>query len=222
MNRIVVIAVHPDDETLGCGGTLLKHKANGDEVYWLILTKANQKITNIKGIELEQLRYIREVAAAYDFNNWKQLTFLTTELDNYPMVEIVVGISQYINELKPNIIFLHHYGDIHSDHHVAFSAIMSCIKNFRTPFIDRVLSFETLSETEFAPAAQNYAFVPNVFSDITPYLEKKLEIMKLFTTEIMDEPFPRSLSTIRALARYRGARIGVEYAEAFMLLFEKI
>jgi len=85
-----------------------------------------------------------------------------------------------------------------------------------------VLSFETLSETEFAPAAQNYAFVPNVFSDITPYLEKKLEIMKLFTTEIMDEPFPRSLSTIRALARYRGARIGVEYAEAFMLLFEKI
>ncbi len=105
MNRIVVIAVHPDDETLGCGGTLLKHKANGDEVYWLILTKANQKITNIKGIESEQLRYIREVAAAYDFNNWKQLTFLTTELDNYPMVEIVVGISQYINELKPNIIF---------------------------------------------------------------------------------------------------------------------
>jgi LmbE family N-acetylglucosaminyl deacetylase len=83
------------------------------------------------------------------------------------------------------------------------------------------LLFETLSETEFSPALNTNAFVPNVFNDITPYIDRKLEIMKLFTTEQMEEPYPRALSTIRALARYRGSRIGVEYAEAFILLFEK-
>ena len=220
--KVLVIAVHPDDETLGCGGTILKHKENGDKVYWLLLTKANQNITKYPDIVGVQSKYVNEVALEYDFDGWKQLDFLTTTLDEYPLSEIIGEISSYINEIKPSTIYYHHFADVHSDHRVASEAITSCTKNFRYPFIERILLFETLSETEFAPAIRNNAFVPNVFNDITPYMDKKLSIMEMFTTEQMPEPLPRALSTLRALARYRGSRIGVEYAEAFTLLFEKI
>ena len=221
MNKVLAIAVHPDDETLGCGGTLIKHKENGDEIFWLILTKANQKITSIENIVEKQSEYVKQVAETYGFDNWQQIDFITTELDRYPLGDLIYAISNYINQIKPNVIYYHHFADVHSDHRIAFDAINACTKNFRYPFIDVIYLFETLSETEFAPALRNKAFVPNVFNDITPFMNKKLEIMKLFTTEQMNEPLPRALSTIKALARYRGSRIGVEYAEAFMLLFEK-
>jgi LmbE family N-acetylglucosaminyl deacetylase len=220
-NKVLIIAVHPDDETLGCGGTILKHKENGDQIYWLILTQANKNITKYPGIVNIQANYVNQVAQEYKFDDWRHLSFLTTTLDEYPLIDIIKEISKYINEMKPNIIYYHHFADVHSDHRVASEAITSCTKNFRYPFIEKILLFETLSETEFAPSIRNNAFVPNVFSDITPFMEKKLQIMQLFTTEQMPEPLPRAISTIRALGRYRGSRIGVEYAEAFTLLFEK-
>jgi len=219
--KVLVISVHPDDETLGCGGTILKHKKKGDKVFWLVITKANQKITSIPDIVKQQVDYCMAVAEAYNFDGLKQLDFLTTELDKYPMGEIIQQISSYIREIQPEIMYFHHHADIHSDHKSAFEAIYSCTKNFRYPFISKILTFETLSETEFAPALNQNAFIPNVFNDITCFMDEKIEIMKQFTTELMDEPFPRAFSTIKALGRYRGSRIGVEYAEAFMLLFEK-
>ncbi len=222
MKKVLIIGVHPDDETLGAGGTLLKHKAKGDQIYWLIMTRANQRITNIPNIVEKQKDYIQRVAYEYGFVKWKQFVFLTTELDRYPMGELIQQVSVFIKEVEPNILYFQHHADVHSDHRVAFEAVYSCTKNFRYPYIEKILLFETLSETEFTPAIAGNAFVPNVFNDITPFLEKKLEIMKIFTTEQMEEPLPRALSSVRALARYRGSRIGVEYAEAFMLLFEKL
>lgn len=222
MKKILFIAVHPDDETLGCGGTIFKHKDIGDELSWLILTKADQKIHNVSNIIEKEDAIISQVAQNYGFNHCKQFDFLTTSLDQYPLSEIINEISNYINAIKPDVIYLNHFADVHSDHRVAFDAVFSCTKNFRYPFIERILLFETLSETEFAPAIRSNAFVPNVFNDITQYMEKKLKIMELYTTEQMEEPLPRALSTIRALGRYRGSRIGVEYAEAFSLLFEKM
>ena len=152
MQKILIVAVHPDDETLGCGGTILKHKENKDEIYWLLLTKANQKNTTIPDIVEKQITYISQVAKEYGFNCWKQLNFFTTELDQYPLGTIISEVSAYINEIKPTHIYLHHYADVHSDHKVAFEAVYSCTKNFRYPFIEKILLFETLSETEFAPA----------------------------------------------------------------------
>jgi LmbE family N-acetylglucosaminyl deacetylase len=221
MKNVLFIAVHPDDETLGCGGTILKHKNNGDNIFWLILTKGNQVISNVPNLGSVQWDYVKQVVKAYEFDDWKQLDFLEVELDKYSILDIIRSISEYILQVRPSIIYLVSYADAHSDHRIAFDAIYNCTKNYRYPFIERILLYETLSETEFAPALQHNTFVPNVFNNITLYMEKKLEIMKLFTTEQMDEPFPRSLSTIEALARYRGSRIGVKYAEAFMLLFEK-
>lgn len=221
MKKILVIAVHPDDETLGCGGTILKHKDMGDEVHWLILTKANQKITSIPDIENKQKEDVAKVANQSGFDSCQQLEFLTTELDRYPMGEIVAAISKVVRDISPHCIYLNHFADIHSDHRIAFDAVYSCTKNFRHPFIEKILVYETLSETEFTPAIGKNVFIPNVFNDITVFMEEKLRIMKLYSTEQMQEPYPRAMSTIRALARYRGSRIGVEYAEAFMLLFER-
>ncbi len=222
MNKILIISVHPDDETLGCGGTLLKHKDNGDEINWLILTKANNIFISTPNIEQIQADFVKEVSIKYGFKNTFHLSFLEIELDKYPLEEIIREISNYINQIKPSIIYFNHYNDVHSDHRIAFDAIYSCTKSFRYPFITKILMYETLSETEFAPALPCASFIPNVYVDITDYLDQKIEIMKLYETELMEEPYPRSISSIEALARFRGSRAGVKYAEAFMLLYEKI
>jgi len=222
MNKIIIISVHPDDETLGCGGTLLKHKDKGDEINWLILTKANNKFISTPNIEQIQADFVKEVSIKYGFKNTFHLSFLEIELDKYPLEEIIREISNYINQIKPSIIYFNHYNDVHSDHRVAFDAIYSCTKSFRYPFITKILMYETLSETEFAPALPCASFIPNVYVDITDYLDQKIEIMKLYETELMEEPYPRSISSIEALARFRGSRAGVKYAEAFMLLYEKL
>ena len=148
--------------------SILKHRNNGDQIYWLLLTKANQKTTNIPNIIDVQRDYVIKVAAEYGFVNWKQLNFLLNDFDQYPLIDIVDAIATYIKEVQPTTIYLNHYADVHSDHRVAFNAVYSCTKNFRYPFIERILLFETLSETEFAPAIRNNAFVPNVYNDITP------------------------------------------------------
>ena len=122
--------------------------------------------------------------------------------------------------IKPDIVYLPNRGDVHTDHHIVFQAAYSCTKSFRYPFIKRVLMYETLSETEFAPALPENAFLPNSFVDISNYIDKKLKIMQAYSSELMESPNPRSLELIRLFAKFRGSRIGAEYAEAFMLLYD--
>lgn len=219
-NKILVIAPHPDDETLGCGGTLLKHKANGDEIYWLIITNISEECGWGKERVKTRQEEIRQVAKSYGFEKYYDLKLPTTKLDELSFGDIIPKISQVFNEVKPYTVYVNNRSDIHTDHKIVFQAVMSCSKNFRYPFIKRILMYETLSETEFAPALAENTFIPNVFIDISDFFEKKMEIMNVYESEIMEEPFPRSLSTIEALARYRGSRIGVKYAEAFQLLLE--
>jgi len=223
MQKILFIAVHPDDETLGCGGTILKHRENGDEIYWLIITSST---SNCLSDSAEQKigqgpAEIKSVAAKYGFVKTIELDFPEILLDTINFSELVSKIDLAINEIKPNVIYTINRSDVHSDHRISFDAVYSCTKNFRKPFIDRILMYETLSETEFAPSLFENAFVPNFFVDISDYMEMKLEIMAIFSSELMSDNFPRSFSAIKALASYRGSRIGVKYAEAFVLLFEK-
>ena len=221
MNRnILIVASHPDDETLGCGGTILKHITNNDNVYWLILTNISEKYGWDKEIVLRRQNEIDEVAKVYNFTKIFKLGFPTKELDEIPIKMLIERISKVINEIKPNTIYIQNRSDVHTDHQIAFKAVYSCTKNFRYPFIKRILMYETLSETEFAPALLEYTFIPNVFIDITEYFNKKIDIIKIYKSEVMNFPLPRSLDSIEALARYRGSRIGVKYAEAFTLLFE--
>lgn len=216
MNKILVIAVHPDDETLGCGGTLLKHKSEGDEIHWMIGTETTTDSEFYKIREKE----ITEVTKLYQFDSVHSLKLKTMQVDEYTMSELIGKISKVMNEVKPNIIYLPFKGDVHSDHRHIFEAAYSCTKSFRYPFIKKIYMIETLSETEFAPSTKEDSFIPNIFVDITDFMDKKLEIMKIFESEITEHPFPRSIRNLKALATLRGATAGCEYAESFMLLKE--
>ena len=213
-NIVLVIAVHPDDETLGCGGTLLKHKASGDEVHWLICTTIDKTNSYYKTREDE----LKIVADAYKFNSVNNLRLKTMQVDEYGMSSLIDKISNVINTIKPNIIYLPFKGDVHSDHRKIFEASYSCTKSFRYPFIKKIYMMEILSETEFAPSTKEDSFIPNTFVDISAYFEKKIEIMKIFKSEISMHPFPRSERNLKSLATLRGATAGCEYAESFVLL----
>ncbi len=220
MSKVLAIAPHPDDETLGCGGTLLKHKNNGDDIYWLIITSIDVENGWEKDkIELRR-KEIDNISKMYGFCATNSLDFPTTRLDTIPMKDLVSEISTIIEEVEPGLIYIPNRSDIHTDHQVAFKAIMSCTKVFRYSFIKKILMYECLSETEFSPALPTDAFIPNVFVDITRFLEEKIKIMKMYRGEMGTFPFPRSEENIRALARNRGAVAGVEAAEAFVLLKE--
>lgn len=215
-NVVLVIAVHPDDETLGCGGTLLKHKASGDEVHWLICTTIDRTNSYYKTREDE----LKRVADAYEFNSVNNLRLKTMQVDEYGMSGLIDKISNVINTIKPNIMYLPFKGDVHSDHRKIFEASYSCTKSFRYPFIKKIYMMEILSETEFAPSTKEDSFIPNTFVDISAYFEKKIEIMKNFKSEISMHPFPRSERNLKSLATLRGATAGCEYAESFVLLKE--
>lgn len=215
MKKILVVAVHPDDETLGCGGTLLRHRASGDEIHWLIVTEAGND-----ALKLRRAAQIEQVRQAYGFTDIHALGLPTTRLDQLATGQLVGAISKVIEAVAPEIIYLPFAYDIHSDHRIVFEAAYSCTKVFRYPSVRRVLMMETMSETDFSPAIPGQVFMPNVFVDIGDHLENKLNIARIYEDELGNHPFPRSLEGLRALATVRGAATGCRYAEAFMLLKE--
>lgn len=222
MKKILVVSVHPDDETLGCGGTIFHHKHKGDQVYWLNLTSMIEGSTYNGDMVKNQMQTVAKVQELYNFQEVFNLKFPTTKLDTVPSGELIGKISEVVNKVKPQVIYLPYAFDVHSDHRVAFNAAFACTKNFRYPFIERVLMMETLSETEQAPSFVNQTFTPNVYVDITSHFNKKIDAFKTYSTEVQPAPLPRSLECVESLAKLRGSFIGVKYAEAFQLLKESI
>ncbi len=222
MKKILVVSPHPDDETLGCGGTLLRHKAQGDQLYWLNVTvsRTEQGFTpeSVRNREVE----IAQVKERYGFRKFFNLGFPTTRLDQVPAAEMVRKVKEVVEEIRPEEIYSPYGGDAHTDHRAVFNAVAACGKTFRAPFVKRILIYETLSETEFGVDPKESIFRPNVFVDIAPYLNEKIEIMKIYQSEMGKFPFPRSEKAIQALAALRGSTAGFEAAEAFMLLKEVI
>lgn len=220
MNKILVVAPHPDDETLGCGGTLLKHKAKGDAIYWLIVTSIKEEYGLESNVVEARKQEIQTVSSMYGFDGVYELDFPTMRVDQFPIIVLIDRISEVFKQIEPNIVYLPFKGDVHTDHQVIFKAAYSCTKSFRCPAIRKIIMMETLSETEFAPSTRENGFIPNMFVDITTFIDRKIEIMNIYKSELAEHPFPRSERNIRALATFRGATAGCEYAEAFMILKE--
>jgi len=244
MKKLLVVAVHPDDETLGCGGTLLRLKAEGRSIHWLIVTSIyaqNEKETLTKnscgqdflwqheridpvffsGEKVEdRSKELKQVREAYCFDSVHELCRPAMCLDQVPIGEMINDISKVMHEVRPDTVILPFKSDIHSDHRVVFEAAYSCTKSFRYPFVRRIMMMETLSETDFAPSTRENMFCPNVFVNITGHIQKKIDIMSLYKGEMAPPPFPRSAQNIRALAVNRGSASGFVYAESFMLLKE--
>src|SRR5215213_9512383 len=183
--RVLVIAPHPDDETLGCGGSLLKHKANGASLSWLVATRGHEPQWTNQVLKQKE-EEIEAVADAYGFENTYRLNFPTIKLDTLPLEEIITAIRDAVSDAKPDCVFLNHFGDVHSDHRVVFEATMSVLKPFYSSKhgVKKVLSYEILSSTDAAPVNPARAFVPNVFTDVSEFLEKKIEIMSLYGSEL--------------------------------------
>lgn len=221
--RILVVAPHADDELLGCGGTLLRRQAEGAQVGWLLVTaiavsdEGSCIRIESRRREIELVRQALGVLPQHLF----ELNFPTTRLDEYPLNDLVGQFSKIFSDFQPNEVLLPHAHDIHSDHRVVYDAACACTKWFRHPYVKRVLSYETLSETDFVLKPEGI-FRPTSYVDISSFMERKLALMRYYPSEIADHPFPRSETALRSLAYLRGAQAGFEYAEAFQLLRERI
>ena len=220
-SKILVVAPHPDDEVLGTGGTLLRRKAEGETIAWLIVTG----ITGEMGWSEEKINQrayeIKHITALFGFDSVFELNFPTTQLDQVPMSDLVAAISNVFKKFEPEEVFVPHPADVHADHRMVFDAVASCTKWFRYLSVKRVLAYETLSETDFG-LGTSQSFRPNVFVNIEPYLDDKIRAMDIYASEIGEFPFPRSHEAIQALAILRGAASGFKTAEAFELLRERL
>jgi LmbE family N-acetylglucosaminyl deacetylase len=214
--KILVIAAHPDDEVLGCGGVIARHAAQGDEVHVLVATRGIPEIFAPEFIE--EIR--RELKAAHQIlkvNETHFLDFPAPKLDVVPGHELADGIRKVIYNLRPETIYLPHGGDIHLDHRAVYMATLVAARPSNDCPVKQLLCYETLSETEWAPSAVQSAFIPTVFVDITDFLDIKLQAMTCYRTQLKEPPHSRSLETIKALATLRGATAGFFAAEAFAL-----
>lgn len=218
MANILIVSAHPDDETIGAGGTILKHKAAGDNLFWLITTHMAESVgytaTQIKKREKE----IDAVAKSLGVKKVFHLKTPTMTLSDEVLNNQVPVIGKIISEIKPETIYLPNRSDAHTDHQLTFQMVISNTKSFRHPYLKKVLMYECISETEFAPQLPEKIFIPNYFVDITKHFKNKMKALAIYESEMGKHPFPRSEKNVEALATFRGATAGVEYAEAFQVV----
>lgn len=218
--KILCIAPHPDDETLGCGGALLRHGGDGDEVHWLIVTAISEAI----GFSAERVARrdaeIATVAAAYGFAGVHHCHLPTMRLDTVPLLDVIMAVGKVVSATGADTLYVPYRNDAHSDHKIVFDASVACAKAFRYPKVRAVYAYETVSETEFGLKPEDGGFRPNLFVDITGTIDRKIAIMQHFDGEMAAFPFPRSDTCLRALSQLRGSQCGAMAAEAFMIIKE--
>ena len=218
MKKVIVISPHPDDETIGCGGTLLKHISNGDQVSWVIVTDM-KKMPNLNKNTLNQRnKEIIDVSKSYGFHKTFELGFPATLLDTLPKRDLISSLADVINEIKPEILYLPYENDVHTDHEQVFKAASAFTKSFRFPFIKDIYVYHTLSETDFNLDPKKSSFKPNYFVDITEHFDEKLAIMRIYESELGNHPFPRSVEAIKSHATLMGSISNTSYAEGFVII----
>lgn len=217
MKRVLVVAPHPDDETLGCGGTIAKLMHAGHEVYWVIVTRMPEGAYPAEAIERRE-KEIKKVAKTYTFSDVFPIGLLAAGLDTEG--GIIASLASIVDKIQATDLYVPFYGDAHSDHRVVYNAVLAAGKSFRHPSVERILCYETLSETNFGLRGAGATFIPNVYEDITETMGIKKKALEIYASELGQHPFPRSYDAVKALAILRGSECGVQFAEAFMLMKE--
>jgi len=217
-NRILVIAPHPDDEVLGCGGTIARLSGQDYDVFILIVTRGytpdwSEEFLKNRPKEIKKSHKILGVKKTLFLN------YLTVKLDAIPKKELNDNLAEIIEQVKPDIVFIPHKGDLNHDHRIIFESSLVALRPTKWK-VSKVFTYEVLSETEWG--YEIAMFKPNVYYDITETFQVKIEAMQAYSSELREFPHPRSLEAIEALAKKRGSEIGVKYAEAFYLLREII
>lgn len=216
-SNVLVIAPHPDDEVLGCGGIIKKITSDGVEVFVLIISRGKRelfsedRITNVR----------QEALNAHEILGVKETKFLdfpAPDLDLVSLAEMARSIAIVIHDYNIGTLYLPHRGDIHHDHKAVFNAGLVAARPTGKNSVKRIYSYETLSETEWAAPFGDDSFIPTRFVDISDVFNSKLDAMKCYKSQLRDFPNPRSLKGIETLASLRGCNVGLNYAEAFMTI----
>lgn len=217
--NVLIIAPHPDDEVLGCGGTIAKHITLGDIVYVAIVTKGCEPI--FPSNQVEQVR--SECLKADAFLGVKKTIFMdfpAAMLEKVPRFEFNGAFIKLLQDLKPDIVYLPHRGDMQLDHKMVVDAAMVALRPKYEHVVKKIYAYETLSETGWDVPNTTNEFIANSYNDISDYLDRKIEAMKVFKSQLAEYPNARSIESIRALAMYRGSSIGFKAAEAFSVIRE--
>lgn len=221
MKTALVVAAHPDDEILGCGGTIARMCADGWTVHHLILaegvtSRAKQRNEGESSDELKALRQAgREAARILGVSQVTFGGFPDNRMDGVELLDVVKTIEECIQSLRPERVFSHHYGDVNVDHRIVHEATAAATRPVPGGPVRQVLYFEVPSSTEWRTTGSVQPFYPNMFVDISAHLPRKLEALAAYDSEMRAYPHPRSMEAVRHLAAWRGSTAGVTAAEAF-------
>lgn len=219
LGKTLVIAPHPDDEVLGCGGTMARLADAGQDVHVAIVTRGQQPAFPVELVE--QVR--RELGEAHGLLGVAKTHFLdlpAAALDTLPGAALNKAVGQVVDEVSPDTLFVPFIGDVHRDHQLVFMAALVAARPRSEDVPRRIYAYETLSETNWFAPGVTETFAPNVFFDITATLERKLRAFERFESQVKHFPDERSLKTIEALATVRGSSVYLNSAEGFMLIRE--
>lgn len=222
-NVILVVAAHPDDEVLGCGGTIAKHTASGDDVHILIMAEGLTSRDNTRNAsahkqELTELHAnSQRVAEILGAKSVTLHNFPDNRMDGINLLDVIKTVEAEIDKVKPNIIYTHHAGDVNIDHQITHNAVVTAARPLPGQCVKQILFFETLSSTEWQMNNADKMFYPNWFVNIGDVFETKMTALKCYETEMREYPHSRSYEAVRLLAKTRGFSVGIEHAEAFML-----
>lgn len=215
---ILVVAAHSDDEVLGCGGAIAKHVGNGDTVYAVFLAdgvssrqNTSSKDTQDRNVAAKKAHRILGIEKSY------MLGFPDNRMDSLPILDIVQKLECILEEVQPQLVYTHHIGDLNIDHRVTHQAVLTACRPVPNASVREIYAFEVLSSTEWNTPGLN-PFIPNVFIDISKFLETKINAIKAYELEMRDEPHSRSIINTRRLAQFRGSSVGVAAAESFSLV----
>lgn len=218
--KVLVIAAHPDDEVLGCGGTIARHVAAGDSVSAMFMTDGVSARSEYNGGIAAIVRQQARNAACAILGVEPALESLPTrthdnQLDALPLLKIVQAFEYIAKNVKPDIIYTHHGGDLNIDHRIVHQATMTAFRPQPGSTVKAIYAYEVPSSTEWASDTLP-AFRPNHFVDVSGFMEQKIAALQAYEEELREFPHPRSVEAVKALAAWRGASVGLKAAEAFM------
>jgi LmbE family N-acetylglucosaminyl deacetylase len=217
--KVLVVAAHPDDEVLGCGATMARHAAEGDEVHVLICAQGLASRGDVSDAEIAALRDAAARAAqALRTHPPRFLGYPDNAMDTVPLLEVVQHVEAVVGELQPDLVYTHHPGDLNVDHQLVTRATVTACRPLPGSGVRGLFGFEVLSSTEWSVPGLAEPFVPSHFVDVTATLERKLEALGCYASEMREFPYPRSIEAVRHLAALRGAASGFARAEAFVPL----
>jgi len=223
-SSVLVVAAHPDDEVLGCGGAIARHAENGDHVQVLIISEGAtsrqlHRDRNKAHIELSSLAKAAKTAGTLlGAKGVELLDCPDNRLDSLDRLDLIKLVEDRIGFHRPQVVYVHHAGDVNVDHRRLHEAVVTACRPTPGNPVQRLLSFEVASSTEWQPPGSSPPFQPNWFVDISHQWKLKREALEAYASEMRPWPHARSFEAVEHLARWRGAQVGVEAAEAFCLL----